>query len=67
LVAVLLCGLTVNGSVGSASAATGNALALPDEILNEVVLVLAEQELLGFLDDIPQVSNEIPTLVGELG
>lgn len=67
LVAVLLCSCTVNGSIGSTSATTRNGLALPDEILNEIALVLAKKQHLSFFDDIPQVSNEIATLVRELG
>lgn len=54
---MLLGGAAVNRSIGCGSTATAGDLTLPDEVLEEVVLVLAEQQDLGLLNDIAKVSN----------
>lgn len=59
LVAVLLGSVLINWSVWSGGVATADLLSLPDEVLEEIALVLGEQQNLGLLNDTAQVSNEL--------
>lgn len=65
LVAVLLGSLLVNGGVGLLRIASTDLLSLPDEVLNEVALVLGEEQELGLLNDLLKVAGELLALGGE--
>lgn len=66
-VAVLLGSVLVDGQGGGSRIASAEVLALPDEVLEQVALVLGEQEDFGLLDGIAHVRNEVLALGGELG
>lgn len=66
LVAVLLSSLLVNGGIGLLRIARADLLSLPDEVLNEVALVLGEKQELGLLNDLLEVTGELLALSGEL-
>lgn len=66
LVAVLLSGSLVNRGVGLGGIARANLLSLPNEVLNEVALVLGQEQELGLLDNLLEVCGELLTLGGEL-
>jgi hypothetical protein len=55
---VLLCGVLVDRRVGKRGIAATDLLSLPDEVLEEVALVLCEQENLGLLNDLLQVTDK---------
>ena len=52
LITMLLRGRLVDGCIGSLSIAAGDLLGLPDEVLEEVTLVLGKQQNLGLLNDL---------------
>lgn len=66
LVAVLLRGLLVYWCLRGLGISTGHLLSLPDEVLEEVALVLGEQQGLRLLNDILDVSNEALAFGGQL-
>lgn len=47
----------VNRSTGQFGVANSEMLSVPDEILQQVVLILDEEEVFGLLDDFTKVSN----------
>jgi len=66
LVAVLLSGVLVDRRVRSAGIGARDLLSLPNEVLEEVALVLGQEQQLGLLNDLAQVTNELLTLCREL-
>lgn len=64
---MLLCGLLVDRSPRGLNALSVEVPRLPDEILDQVPLVLGEQQVLRLLDSLSDVSDELPALCGELG
>lgn len=66
LVSVLLRGLLVDGSAWELGIATTELLAVPDEVLQQVAVVLREDENLGLLDDRAGIADEFPTLIREV-
>lgn len=66
LVAVLLCGLLVDWCIHGVCIALADGLGLPNEVLEQVALVLGEHQDLGLLDDMAQVLDEALTFSREL-
>ncbi len=62
LVALLVCRILVNGSAGHVDGFGIPLLGLPDEVLQEVALVLGEKEVLRILDDLTGVGDELLAL-----
>ena len=58
LVTVLLSRLLVDWCAWNASISTINFLRLPDEVLEEIALVLAEEEDLGLFNDVASILNQ---------
>ena len=56
---MLLCSLLVDSRLGERCIAAGDLLGLPDEVLEQVALVLGEDEKLGLLNDILEICNEL--------
>ena len=67
LVAVLPSGILVDGCARGLSIAAGDLLCLPDEVLQKIALVLGQDEVLGLLNDVAQIGDQVSTLGGELG
>ena len=63
---MLLGGPLVDGRTGLGRVAGSEILAVPDEILQQIALILGQQEHLGLLDDVTQVGHEMLALAGEL-
>jgi hypothetical protein len=59
LVGVLLGSVLVDWSVWEGSIRTSDLLRLPDEVLEEVALVLCEKEVFGLLDYIAEIGDQI--------
>lgn len=57
LVAMLLRGLFVYRCTWERRVATIQVLSLPEEVLEQVALVFAQEQMLGLLDDIAQISD----------
>lgn len=55
LVAMTLGSALVDGRVGRAHRVRVEVLSLPDEVLEEVALVLGQQQVLGLLDNLASV------------
>ena len=55
---MLLRSTLVNRSTGELGAPTSHVLSLPDEILEQITLVLDQDEYLCLLDDISKVGNK---------
>lgn len=66
LVAMLLCGLLVHGGIGCADSLGIELCSLPDEVLEQITLVLGQQELLGLGDNFAKVFYKSLALGGEL-
>jgi hypothetical protein len=66
LVTVLLGSVFVDGSVRSSGVGARDLLSLPNEVLEEVALVLGQEQKLGLLNNLAQVTNELLTLCREL-
>lgn len=62
LVTVLLGGFLVDRSVRSAGIAARDLLGLPNEVLKKVALVLCQEEKLGLLNNLAQITNKLLTL-----
>lgn len=67
LLAVLLCSLLVDWSAWRLCVASTNTLCLPDEILDEVALVLGQQQDLGLLDGGTEIGDQLLAILRELG
>lgn len=57
LVAMLLSHLLVDRGTGNIDSLGVEFLSLPNEVLEQVALVLGQQKVLGLLDDIARVGN----------
>lgn len=66
LFAILLHALLVGGGIGQVDRLGIPLLGLPDEVLDQIALVLGKDQVLGLLDDIAGVGDESLALVGEL-
>jgi hypothetical protein len=66
ILAMLARRLLVDWSVGSLEVALLELLSLPDEVLKQVAIVLRESEQLRLLNDVSQISDELPALRREL-
>ena len=66
LVAVLLGGLLVHGGIGCANSLGIELCSLPDEVLEQIALVLGQQEVLGLGDDFAEVFYKGLALGGQL-
>lgn len=66
LVAVLSRGVPVDRRAGRYGAAAGDLLRLPDEVLQQVAIVLGEEENLGRLNDFLEITNELLAFWGQL-
>lgn len=58
LLAMLLGGLLVDGGAGNVDGLGVPLLGLPDEVLEQVALVLGQKQVLGLLDNVASVGNE---------
>lgn len=58
LVAVLLRSLLIDGSTRHRNRLRVELLSLPDEILQEIALVLGQEELLGLVDNVANIANK---------
>lgn len=67
LVAVLLGGLLVNGSAWSLGVARADALSLPDEVLEDIAVVLGQEEDLGLFNDIAEILHKLLAISRKLG
>jgi len=66
LVAMLLGSVLVNWCARESGIATSDLLSLPDEILQEISIVLHQKESLGFLNHITEISDKESALLREL-
>lgn len=66
LVAVLLGSLLVDWCANTTSIASANVLGLPDELLEQVALVLGKKQKLGLLDDGAQIADQLLAVGREL-
>jgi hypothetical protein len=62
LVAVLLGRLVVNGGARKGSVSTSDVLGAPDEVLEELALVLGQEKELCLLDNVAEIGNELLAL-----
>lgn len=67
LLAVLLGSILADGNVGALNGLGVKLGSLPNEILNEVAVVLGEEQVLGESDDLTGVLDEQLAVGGELG
>lgn len=66
VLAVRLGGILADGSVGGANSLGVELLSLPDELLEEIALVLAQKQVLGLSNDILRVLDEGLAFCGEV-
>lgn len=66
LVSMLLRGLFVGRSPWKLGVGTVEMLGLPDEVLEEIAVVLGKQKDFGLLNDVAKVGDEFLALVGQL-
>jgi hypothetical protein len=66
LVTILLGSVLADGGIGCVDTLGVELSGLPDEILNQVALVLGEKEVLGLLNGVGGILDELLTLSGEL-
>lgn len=62
---MLLGSVLADRRIRFTSIAAGNVFALPNEVLQEVPLVLGEEQDLRLLDDIAEVFNQMLAFAGE--
>lgn len=67
LLAVLLGSILADGNIGALNGLGVKLGSLPDEVLNEVAVVLGEEQVLGESDDLTGVLDEQLAVGGELG
>jgi hypothetical protein len=65
LVSMLLRGVLINRCTWKRSIVGLDLLCLPNEVLEQVALVLGEEEIFGLLDDVANIGNEAFALSGE--
>lgn len=63
---MLLGSVLVDGGARFGSIASANTLTLVREVLKKVTLVLGQEQSLGLLNDIAQVTNELSAIGGEV-
>lgn len=63
---MLLSDLLVDGGAGDINSLGVELLRLPNEVLEQVALVLGQKEILGLLNDLACVGDESLSLRGEL-
>ena len=66
LVAVLLGSLCVDGSTRRADGLGIELLRLPDEVLEEIALILGQEEMLCLRDYVPNIGDQDLALIGQL-
>lgn len=66
LVTILLGSVLADGGIGCVDTLGVELSGLPDEILNQVALVLGEKEVLGLLNGVGGILDKLLTLSGEL-
>lgn len=67
LVAMLLGSLLIGWGTGQLGITSTNMLRLPDEILEQIALVLGQKKNLGLLNDLFHIGDEIATFLRQLG
>jgi hypothetical protein len=65
LVPVLLGRRLIDGSIGERRVAAFDPLTLPDEVLEEIALILRQKQKLRFLNDVTEISNQLLALSGK--
>jgi hypothetical protein len=65
-VAMLLGGIFINWSTWSCGISSIDMLRLPDEVLEEIALVLGKEKVLSLFDDIAEISYQSLTFGREL-
>ncbi len=63
---MLLGSVLVDRSIWNGCISTIDLLRLPDEVLEDVALVLSEKENFGLLNDVTEISNQSTTFSGKL-
>jgi hypothetical protein len=66
LVAVLFGSVLVGWSTWKFGITTVNVLRVPNELLDQIALVLGQEQEFGLFDDLPQISDQLLTLIGQL-
>lgn len=66
LVSILLAIILADGEAGPLRITGGDVLGLPDEVLQQLALILGQEELLGLVNDIAQVLDENLAVAREL-
>jgi hypothetical protein len=61
LIAVLLRSLLVNGSIGKSSISAIDLLRLPNEVLQEITLVLGQEKVFSLFNDITEICHKVLT------
>ena len=56
---MFFCGFLIDGRTRFCRVTTADLLCLPDEVLEEIALVLREKKDLSLLDNISQITNEL--------
>lgn len=64
-VGILLAVLLGDGHIGCLGTLQADLLSLPDKLLEQFTLVLAQEQLLGLLDDIAQIPDEDLAVIRE--
>ena len=62
---MLLGRVLIDGRTGQLGVAGSHRLGLPDEVLDDVALILGEDEMLGLDDDVAQIGDQNLALLGE--
>lgn len=66
MVTILLGSVLADGGIGCVDTLGVELSGLPDEILDQVALVLGEKKVLGLLDGVGSILDELLALGGEL-
>ena len=61
---MLLSGVLVHWRVRELCVAAPDVLCLPNEVLQQVSLILGEQKDLGLFDDVTQISDKVTAFFG---
>ena len=64
---MLFGGVLVDGSSRQSSVATRDLASLVDEVLEQIALILGQEKELGLLNDLAEVGDQVPALLGQLG
>lgn len=60
---MLLRGVLINGSTWYLSVTAADGLGVPDEVLEQVALVLDEHEILGLSNDFLEIGDQVATFL----